>query len=62
MKFGDETAYVIIGIAGKNGKHIQILSSVATVCTDLKNIELLKKAKDENQVLDLLSTIKISDE
>lgn len=62
VKFGDETAYVIIGIAGKNGKHIQILSSVATVCTDLKNIELLKKAKDENQVLDLLSTIKISDE
>lgn len=62
VKFGDEIAYVLIGIAGKNGQHIQILSSVATIFSEEENIERLKNTNDKHLVYDTLSNIKIAEE
>ena len=62
IKFGDEIAYILIGIAGKDGQHIQILSSVATIFFDENNIEKLKNTKDKQVVFDTLANIKIAEE
>lgn len=61
VMFGDEIAYMLIGIAGKDGKHIQILSSVATICSDLETIQKLREARDPKVIYDILANIKIVD-
>lgn len=62
VKFGEEIAYILIGIAGKNGQHIQILSSVATIFSDINNIEKLKNTQDKQLIYDTLANIKITEE
>lgn len=37
-------AYMVIGIAGKNGTHLNMLSHMALICADEENIEKMKKA------------------
>lgn len=61
VKFGDDTAYILIGIAGKNGQHIQILGSVATIFSDIDNINKLKDTNDKQLIFDTLANIKIAD-
>lgn len=61
VKFGDELAYVLIGIAGKDGKHIQILSSVATIFSDINNMEKLKNTKNKQVIFNILSNVKIAE-
>lgn len=51
VDFDGEKAYVLVGIAGKDGEHIEILGNIAAVCTDLNNIELLRTTTDKKQVL-----------
>ncbi len=52
----DEVAYMFIGIAGKGkgSAHIDLLGQIATVCSDMDNIEKLRTATDKQQVVDLL--------
>ena len=57
VDFDGETAYVMVGIAGKDGEHIEILGNIAAVCTDLDNIEKLRTAKDKQEVLDIFKTL-----
>ena len=57
IKFGDETAYVFIGIAGKNNTHLEILGNIAIVCCDMDNVEALKAAKDKQTILDILKSV-----
>lgn len=60
VKFGDETAYILIGVAGKDGQHIQILSSVATIFSDIQNVRKLKDTTDKDFVYQMLSNIKVA--
>lgn len=62
VKFGEETAYILIGIAGKDGQHIQILSSVATIFSEEANIEKLKNTTDKQLIFDTLANVKIAEE
>ncbi|MFR7794348.1 PTS mannitol transporter subunit IICBA [Anaerobutyricum hallii] len=58
VDFNGETAYVMVGIAGKNGEHIEILGNIAEVCTDVGNVEKLRTAKDKKEVLDIFKNLR----
>lgn len=54
IAFEDEVAYMFIGIAGKNNTHIDILSNIAIVCSELNNVEKLRTATDKNEIINIL--------
>ena len=58
VDFDGETAYVMVGIAGKNGEHIEILGNIAEVCTDVGNVEKLRTARDKKEVLDIFKNLR----
>lgn len=47
---GDE-ARIIIGIAGKDGSHMDILGKIAMVCSDEDNVESLLKAQTADEIV-----------
>jgi len=53
VPFDDELAYIVIGIAGKNNEHLDILSKIAHVCLDEDNIKFMKNAKTKKEIVDL---------
>lgn len=57
VDFNGETAYVIVGIAGKDGEHIEILGNIAAVCTDLDNIEKLRTTQDKKEVIKIFENL-----
>ena len=57
VSFGDELAQILIGIAGKDGKHIEILGSIAMACMDEENLNILKTSRDKNQICSILADI-----
>ncbi|WLI75814.1 PTS sugar transporter subunit IIA [Kosakonia sp. H02] len=55
VNYGDgTTAYVVIGIAGKDGAHLDILNQIAIACMEEENIEKIRYATDKQQVLEVL--------
>ena len=45
IDFGDgKIAYLVIGIAGVDGEHLDILANIAVTCSDVEKVEQLKKA------------------
>ena len=54
VSFGEEKAYLFFGIAGKDGTHIDILAKIATICSDMKNVEKIKNSRDKKEIVDIL--------
>lgn len=48
---------VLIGIAGKNNEHLDILSNIAIVCSEEDNIEKLVQAKTAEDILQLFAEV-----
>jgi PTS system mannitol-specific IIA component len=42
---------LLIGIAGKNNEHLDILSNIAIVCSEEENVETLVQAKTADEIL-----------
>lgn len=42
---------LVIGIAGKGNEHLELLSSIATSCSELENVEKLIKLKNKKDVI-----------
>lgn len=57
VSFGEEDAYVVIGIAGKNNTHMDILEKIALVCMEEENIEKIRTAKTKKEILDIFETM-----
>lgn len=57
VDFNGETAYLLIGIAGKDGTHIEMLGNIATLCMDMDNIEKLRNATTVDDVYVLFSDL-----
>ena len=57
VSFGEDTAYLMIGIAGKDGTHIDILSNIALACCELETVELLRNTSDKKFIIDTLSNV-----
>ena len=57
VDFGEgNTAYVLIGIAGKNDEHIELLSAIALVCQDEENVTRLRLATSKQEVMRILAS------
>jgi mannitol PTS system EIIA component len=54
---GGNIVKVLIGIAGKNNEHLDILSNIAIVCSEEENIEKIVQAKTEEDILNLFSEV-----
>ncbi|AST57725.1 PTS mannitol transporter subunit IIA [Thermoanaerobacterium thermosaccharolyticum] len=59
VQFEDGIAYILIGIAGRDGEHIKILSSIATVCSDIDNVQKLREAKDKKVICSILKDMEV---
>jgi len=56
VDFGEgNTAYVLIGIAGKDDEHLELLSTIALVCQDEENVTRLKLASSKQEVMQILA-------
>ena len=58
VSFGEgKTAYLVIGIAGVNDEHLDILAKLAITCSDLDRVEELRTAKSKDEVLSVLADV-----
>ena len=56
VDFGEgNVAYIIIGIAGLNNEHLEILSEIAIACQDEHNVEKLRNAVNKEHIISILS-------
>ena len=54
VDFDGEKAYLMIGIAGRDGVHMQLLSQIALVCMEQEQVERLRTSKDKNEIMGIL--------
>ncbi|MGK9268419.1 PTS sugar transporter subunit IIA [Bacillus inaquosorum] len=58
VEYGEgNTAKVVFGIAGKNNEHLDILSNIAIICSEEKNIERLISAKREEDLIAIFNEV-----
>lgn len=50
---GDNIAKLVIGIAGKNDEHLEILSKIALVCADEENVEKVVQASTKEEIIEI---------
>ncbi|MFC7393031.1 PTS mannitol transporter subunit IICBA [Scopulibacillus cellulosilyticus] len=55
VDFDGNKVRMIFGIAGKDGKHLEILSGIAVTCSDMANIEKMAAAKTAQEIIDILT-------
>lgn len=48
-------AYILIGIAGRNDEHLEILSAIALVCQDEQNVDKLRNAGTKEEIISMLT-------
>lgn len=51
VKFGDELAYLVIGIAGVGDEHLEILANIATSLDIDGIVDMLSKTDDKSEIL-----------
>lgn len=54
VDFGGETAYLLVGVAGKGEEHVELLGKIATILCDEGNLNALQKATSRKEVLKIL--------
>lgn len=55
VDFGERNiAYVLIGIAGNDDEHIEILSKIAIVVSEEKNVNRLRRASTKEEIVSIL--------
>jgi PTS system mannitol-specific IIA component len=58
VDFGDgNIVKVLIGIAGKDGEHLEILSQIAIVCSEEENIQKIVEAKSAEEIIGLFAEV-----
>ncbi|MBN8211015.1 PTS sugar transporter subunit IIA [Bacillus sp. NTK071] len=58
VDFGDgNIAKIIIGIAGKDNEHLEILSQIAIVCSEEENVEQLIQADSKETLISLFDEV-----
>ncbi|ANB61162.1 PTS sugar transporter subunit IIA [Anoxybacteroides amylolyticum] len=48
---------ILIGIAGKDNEHLEILSKIALVCLEEENVEKMIQATTKEEILELLNEV-----
>ncbi|ERK56460.1 mannitol-specific phosphotransferase enzyme IIA component [Gemella bergeri ATCC 700627] len=53
----DKMVFIIFGIAGKDGEHLDLLSKIAIFCSEQENVIKLVNATTEDEIITLLSEV-----
>ena len=53
----DKMVFVVFGIAGKDGEHLELLSKIAIFCSEQENVIKLVNASTEEEEIELLSEV-----
>ncbi|MDN4077704.1 PTS sugar transporter subunit IIA [Paenibacillus polymyxa] len=56
VDFGEEKAYMVIGIAAQGGDHMEILTSIAVVCAEEENMDKLRNTVTAQEIIDLFES------
>ncbi len=56
VDFDGEETKLIFGIAGKDGTHLEILSGIAVICSEMENIEQMVQAKTAKELKDIINS------
>ncbi|OIU70962.1 PTS mannitol transporter subunit IICBA [Rossellomorea aquimaris] len=56
VDFNGEQAKLIFGIAGKDGTHLEILSSIAVICSEQENVDRMVQAKTAKELKDIINS------
>ncbi|XXM72213.1 PTS mannitol transporter subunit IICBA [Lysinibacillus sphaericus] len=56
VDFNGEKAKLIFGIAGKDGTHLEILSSIAVICSEQENVDRMVQAKTAKELKDIINS------
>ena len=55
IDYGDgNVAYIVIGIAGNDDEHMEILSKIAIVISEEENVERLRNATSKEEIIKIL--------
>lgn len=57
VDFDGNTAYLVFGIAGKNNEHLEILGQIATICSEMENVEILRQATSKAEILKIFEEV-----
>lgn len=57
VDFNGEKARVIFGIAGKDNTHIDILSNIAIICSEMENVEKIVAAKSKEEIISMFEGV-----
>lgn len=57
VPFDGETAYLVIGIAGRDNEHLEILGKIAEVCSDMDKVEKLRTASTEKEIYEIFKEV-----
>lgn len=57
IDWGGNPVRFVVGIAGKDGGHMDVLSSIALIFSDEEQVDLLLAAETPQQVLELLGDV-----
>ena len=55
VDFDGEKVYIMIGIAGRDGVHIQLPSQIALVCMEQEQVERLRRSTDKKEIMQILN-------
>ncbi|WP_026702477.1 PTS sugar transporter subunit IIA [Salibacterium aidingense] len=58
VDFGGNTVKVLIGIAGKENEHLEILQKIALICSEEENITKMLQAPDKSSLLAQFNEVK----
>lgn len=53
--YGDDKAYLVIGIAGVNDEHLEILSKIAIAIEDMNTVNKIINSKSRTEICNILS-------
>ncbi len=54
VDFDGQTAYLLIGVAGTNEDHVEILEKISAILCDAENIKRLRNATSKRKIMDVL--------
>ena len=57
VAFREGVANLVIGIAGKDDEHLEMLGKLASICSEMSNIERLKTAQTKSEILEMLGGV-----
>lgn len=57
VDFNGEKARVIFGIAGKDNTHIDILSNIAIICSEMENVEKIVAATSKEEIISMFEGV-----